>query len=292
MTGSHTLSQKEIENRIVTIRGTQVMMDRDLAEMYQTETRTLKQAVKRNSERFPDDFIFTLSEVEIEWMVSQAVIPSKSFFGGAAPFAFTEQGVAMLASVIKTPAAITISLKIIRAFVEMRKLLLGNAGLFQRLDKVELKQIEADQKFERIFKALESKDLPEKGIFFDGQVYDAYTFIAGLIRKAEKSIFLIDNYIDDTVFTLFAKRKKGVVLTCYTKNIGNQLKLDAEKHNSQYPTLILKELTTAHDRFLVIDDAELYHIGASLKDLGKKWFAFSKMDTETVTLLNQLNRKK
>lgn len=292
MAEPHALSQKEIENRIVTIRGIQVMMDRDLAEMYQTETRALKQAVKRNSERFPDDFIFTLSEDEIAWMVSQAVIPSKSYFGGAAPFVFTEQGVAMLASVIKTPTAVAISLKIIRAFVEMRKLLLGNAGLFQRLDKVELKQIEADQKFERIFKALESKDLPEKGIFFDGQVYDAYTFMAGLIRKAEKSIVLIDNYIDDTVFTLFAKREKGVALTCYTKNIGKQLKLDAEKHNSQYPTLILKELTTAHDRFLVIDDRELYHIGASLKDLGKKWFAFSKMDTETVSLLNQLNKKR
>lgn len=163
------------------------MLDRDLAKLYQTETRTLKQAVKRNLDRFPDDFMFELTDDDMDNMVSQSVIPSKSYFGGATPFAFTEHGVAMLSSVIRTPVAIEISLRIIRAFVEMRKLILGNAAMFQRLDRLELKQTETDQKFEQVFKALESRSQqPEKGIFFDGQVFDAYVFVSGLIKQAEK----------------------------------------------------------------------------------------------------------
>ncbi len=286
--------QKDIENRIFTIRGVQVMLDRDLAEVYQTDTRTLKQAVRRNSDRFPDDFMFELTDQDIDSLVSQSVIPSKSYFGGAKPFAFTEQGVSMLASVIRTPIAVETSIRIIRAFVEMSKLIASNATLFLRLDKLELKQTETNQKFEQIFKALESKQLqPDKGIFYDGQVFDAHTFIYSLIRNAKISIILIDNYIDDTVFTLFSKRKKGVQVTFYTKNISKQLKLDAQKYNTQYTPIDIKELKAAHDRFLIIDESErrpteLYHIGASLKDLGKKWFAFSKMDTEAITMLNLL----
>ncbi len=286
--------QKDIENRIFTIRGVQVMLDRDLAEVYQTDTRTLKQAVRRNSDRFPDDFMFELTDQDIDSLVSQSVIPSKSYFGGAKPFAFTEQGVSMLASVIRTPVAVETSIRIIRAFVEMSKLIASNATLFLRLDKLELKQTETNQKFEQIFKALESKQLqPDKGIFYDGQVFDAHTFISGLIRNAKISIILIDNYIDDTVFTLFSKRKKGVQVTFYTKNISKQLKLDAQKYNTQYTPIDIKELKATHDRFLIIDESErrpteLYHIGASLKDLGKKWFAFSKMDAEAITMLNLL----
>lgn len=286
------LPQKDIENRIFTIRGVQVMLDRDLAELYQTDTRTLKQAVRRNSDRFPDDFMFELTDHDIDSLVSQSVIPSKSYFGGAKPFAFTEQGVSMLASVIRTPIAVETSIRIIRAFVEMRKMIASNAALFLRLDRLELKQTEADQKFEQIFKALESKQIqPDKGIFYDGQVFDAHTFISGLIRQAKTSIILIDNYIDDTVFTLFTKRKKGVQVTFYTKNISKQLELDAQKYSTQYTPIVIKEFKAAHDRFLIIDETELYHIGASLKDLGKKWFAFSKMDAEAITILNLLKNK-
>lgn len=251
--------QKDIENRIFTIRSVQVMLDRDLAEVYQTDTRTLKQAVRRNADRFPDDFMLELTDQDIDSLVSQSVIPSKSYFGGAKPFAFTEQaecrpGVSMLASVIRTPVAVETSIRIIRAFVEMRKMIASNAALFLRLDRLELKQTEADQKFEQIFKALESKQLqPDKGIFYDGQVFDAHTFISGLIRDAKTSIILIDNYIDDTVFTLFSKRKKGVQVTFYTKNISKQLKLDAQKYNTQYTPIDIKELKAAHDRFLIID---------------------------------------
>ena len=283
---------ENIHNRIFTIHGIQVMLDRDLAQLYRTDTRTLKQAVKRNIERFPADFMFELLDSDIDNMVSQVVIPSKSYFGGAKPFAFTEQGVAMLSAVIRTPIAIDISLQIIRAFVEMRKLMTENAVLFQRLDRMEFKQLETDQKFEQVFKALEShQPQPDKGIFYDGQVFDAWTFVSDIIRSANQSIILIDNYIDDTVFTLFCKRKPGVQVTFYTKTISKQLLLDAQKHNAQYEPIEVKQMAAAHDRFLIIDETELYHLGASLKDLGKKWFAFSKMDTGVGNMLNLLKIK-
>ena len=285
------ITKKEIENRIYIIRGVQVMLDRDLAKLYQTETRTLKQTVKRNPGRFPDDFMFELTDNDMDDMVSQSVIPSKSYFGGAKPFAFTEHGVAMLSSVIRTPVAIEISLRIIRAFVEMRKMILSNAALFQRIDRLELKQTESDQKFEQIFRALESKSRePEKGIFFDGQVFDAYVFVSGLIKQAKKSLVLIDNYIDESVLMLLAKRAEGIKATLYTKQISQQLQADLEKHNTQYPAIELKILADSHDRFLMIDEKVLYHIGASLKDLGKKWFAFSKMDSLTKEILNKLGK--
>ncbi len=176
------------------------------------------------------------------------------------------------------------------AFVEMRKLIIGNAALFSRIDKIELKQIEADGKFEEIFKALESGKLrSDKGIFYDGQIFDAYTFVADIIRSAESSIILIDNYVDDTVLTLLGKRGQTVSATIYTKNISNQLQLDLQRYNSQYMPIAIHTFSHAHDRFLIIDGTELYHIGASLKDLGKKWFAFSKMSTEAGKMLSFLN---
>ena len=171
----------------------------------------------------------------------------------------------------------------------MRKIILANSGLFQRIDKIELKQIEADQKFEHLFRALDNNNLqPEKGIFYENQIFDAFKFISDLIRSAKKSIVLVDNYLDDTVFTLLVKRSPKVSVICYTKSISKQLQLDLEKHNSQYPPIELKMLSTSHDRFLIIDSVNLFHLGASLKDLGKKWFAFSKMDTETARMLQAL----
>ncbi|MEI6764436.1 MAG: hypothetical protein WCM76_02275 [Bacteroidota bacterium] len=173
----------------------------------------------------------------------------------------------------------------------MRKFIADNAVVFHRLDKVERKQIEADEKFDRIFSAMEKRELkPEKGIFFDGQIYDAYSFIADLIRNAGKSIILIDNYIDDSVLTLLTKRKKGVKLTIYTKEMNKQLQLDISKYNAQYEPVQVIELKHAHDRFLIIDEKELYHIGASLKDIGKKWFAFSKMSAECFSMLEKLKQ--
>jgi phage regulator Rha-like protein len=282
----------EIENRIFTIRGVQVMIDKDLAELYEVGTKVLNQSVKRNIDRFPYQFRFQLSDKEKTELVTNCDRFANLKHSSVNPYAFTEQGVAMLSAVLRSETAIKISIKIMQAFVEMRKLVLGNAELFQRLDRVELKQIEADQKFEQVFKALEKHQTqPEKGIFYDGQVFDAWTFVSGIIRSANQSIILIDNYIDDTVFTLFDKRKPGVQVMFYTKTISKQLKLDSQKHNAQYEPIEVKQMTAAHDRFLIRDETELYHIGASLKDLGKKWFAFSKMDSGVGNMLNLLKIK-
>ena len=207
------------------------------------------------------------------------------------PYAFTEQGIAMLSAILRSEIAIKVSIEIMNAFVEMRRMLISNASLFHRLDKIELKQLQSDQKFEEIFKALESHKLhSEKGIFYNGQVFDAYTFVSDIIRNAKTSIILLDNYVDDTVLTLLGKRSDNVTTTIYTKNISNQLRLDLQRYNSQYPPIEIEIFSDAHDRFFIIDNTELYHIGASLKDLGKKWFAFSRMDIEVGKMLQVLKR--
>ena len=286
------LTLETIENRIFTIRGVQVMIDRDLAEMYQVGTKVLNQSVKRNRERFPAMFHFQLSEKEKLELVTNCDRFESLKHSSVNPYAFTEQGVAMLSAVLRSETAIKVSIWIIEAFVEMRKMVLGNAALFQRLDRIEFKQLETGHKFEQVFKALESREqLPEKGIFYDGQVFDAWTFISDLIRSAKHSLILIDNYVDDTVLNLFTKRNKGVTATIFTKSIGKHLATDLQKHNTQYEPITVKEFTAAHDRFLIIDETELYHLGASLKDLGKKWFAFSKMDAQTPEMLNLLKIK-
>ena len=285
--------QKEIENRIFTIRGVQVVLDKDLAAFYEVKPIRLREQMKRNANRFPSDFVFQLNDKEVEFLVSQNAIPSIQSLGGYLPYVFTEQGVAAISAVLKSDKAAEVSINIMRAFVNMRKFITQNALLFQRLDKLEIKQIETDQKFEQIFKALESKNPePEKGIFFDGQIFDAYVFVAGLLKKAKNSILLVDNYVDESVLLLLAKRYANVKATIYTQKISPQLQLDLNKHNAQYPAIELKILPSSHDRFLLIDQQELYHIGASLKDLGKKWFAFSRMDSLNNELLNKLNNDK
>lgn len=283
------ISQKQIENRIFTIRGKQIMMDRDLAEMYQVKAIRLREQVKRNQERFPENFMFRLTEDEVDSMVSQNAIPSKQHLGGSLPYAFTEQGVAMLSAVLRSEVAVKVSIQIMNAFVQMRKLV-GQKTLNQlRFSNIENKLIEHDQKFEQIFKALENKDLPQKGIFFKGQVFDAYQLASKMIRSAQNNIILIDNYVDDSVVTLLSKKNKNVKATVLTKNISKQLALDIKKAHEQYPIIQVKKFSKSHDRFLIIDHEEVYHLGASLKDLGKNWFAFSKMDKSSVSnILNQI----
>ncbi|EFK57589.1 ORF6N domain-containing protein [Sphingobacterium spiritivorum] len=291
MNSNAIISRKEIENLIYTIRGKQVMLDSDLAKLYQVETKNLNKAVKRNIERFPQSFCFQLTEEEAENLRFQIGTSSLNYGGRRyLPYVFGEQGVAMLSAVLRSEIAVKVSIEIMNAFVEMRRLLIGNAALFSRMDKIELKQIEADGKFEEIFKALESGKLhSDKGIFYDGQIFDAYTFVADIIRSAQRSIILIDNYVDDTVLTLLGKRGQSVSATIYTKNISNQLQLDLQRYNSQYPAINVHAFAHAHDRFLIIDGTELYHIGASLKDLGRKWFAFSKMSAEASKMISLLN---
>lgn len=304
------ISSENIENKIYTIRGVQVMLDADLAELYQVETRALNQAVKRNINRFPDHFRFQLSPTEIEELklqmsTSSERIASRSQFVTLKdkkltrgqnikylPFAFTEQGVAMLSAVLRSEVAIQVSIQIMHAFVNMRAFLIQNASVFQRLEKMEIKQLKTDEKIEQIFKALDAgKPQADKGIFFDGQIFDAYAFVADIIRKANTEIILIDNFVDDSVLMLMSKRKPEVKATLYTKEIGKALQLDLQKHNAQYPPIAVKTFAQSHDRFLIIDQKELYHIGASLKDLGKKWFAFSRMDSLAEQVINQLKEE-
>jgi len=274
------INEENIQNKIYTIRGVQVMLDRDLAELYGVKPIRLREQVKRNIKRFPDDFMFQLNEEEIEFMVSQNAIPSKQHLGGAKPYVFTEQGVSMLSAVLKTEFAVKMSIRIIRAFVNMRRFLLSNASIFQRLDNIEYKLLKHDENFDKVFKAIESKNIkPIQGIFFDGQIYDAYIFINDLLKSAEKEVVLIDNYIDDTVLTLFSKYPY-INFVIITKSISKQLSLDVEKYNSQYNNLQIKTSNKFHDRFLLIDSKEAYHIGASLKDLGKKVFGFSNIDIQ------------
>lgn len=294
-----TISQTQLESRIFTVRGVQVMIDYHLSELYNVETKRINEQVKRNIKRFPESFMFQLSASEWESLQSQIATTEKvsdlrSQIATAKrrtlPYVFTEQGVAMLSAVLNSDTAINVSVQIMNAFVKMRHILLENSLINHRLDKMELKQLETDQKFEQLFKALEDKSLtPKQGIFFDGQIFDAYTFTGDLIRSAKQSLILIDNYIDDTVLTLFTKRKENVSADIFTKNISNQLQLDIDRHNQQYSTINIYRFDKAHDRFLIIDQEEVYHFGASLKDLGKKWFAFSKMDKTSVeNILTQI----
>lgn len=278
-----TISQKQIENCIFTIRDMQVMIDRDLAEMYQVETKVLNQAVKRNIERFPELFRFQLTDNEKTELVTNCDRFESLKHSSNNPFVFTEQGVAMLSAVLRSDMAVKVSIQIINAFVEMRKIIASHSGLLQRMDGIEKKQIESDQKFEQIFKALETRnDIPDQGIFFNGQVFDAYELASKIIRSAKNSIVLIDNYINEDTLTHLSKKKKGVKAHLLTKNISKQLKLDLKKANEQYGNFVVKLFPLSHDRFLIIDGKEVYHLGASLKDLGKRWFAFSKMETQSV----------
>jgi hypothetical protein len=227
--------------------------------------------------------MFELDKAEIDTLVSQSVIPSRQILGGAKPYVFTEQGVASLSGVLTSNRAIGVHVQIMRAFVYMRKFIKNNALLFQRIEHLEKQQLITATKLEQIFKAIEDKNIkPQTGIFFDGQVFDAYVFVSKLVKQAKKSIILIDNYIDESVLTLLSKRTKNCMATIYAKNISKKQQLDLKKHNEQYAPIKVLEFKCSHDRFLILDKTEIYHIGASLKDLGKKWFAFSKLEKDSV----------
>ena len=283
--------ENNVESLIRVIRGQQVMLDRDLAELYGVETRRLNEQVKRNIERFPEDFMFQLTSNEFDNLKSQIAISS---WGGVRklPYAFTEQGVAMLSGVLKSPTAVEANIRIMRAFVSMRHFMVNNAAVFQRLETIEFNQLESnkvqakilahqevqDHRIDEIFRRLdEGMYKPKQGIFFDNQIYDAYSFVSELVKSAKQRIILIDNYVDETVLTLLDKRGENVSATIYTQQVSRQFRLDVDRHNSQYPPIEVDVFRRSHDRFLCIDDT-VYHVGASIKDLGKKWFAFSKME--------------
>ncbi len=283
------IKTEDIQSLIFTFRNEPVMIDRDLAKLYEVETKVLNQAVKRNLNRFPQFFRFQLTDNESDELVTNCDRFEMLKHSSVNPYAFTEQGVAMLSAVLRSDIAVEVSIQIMQAFVNMKKFISSNAGIFQRLDNIENKQFITDEKIKQVFKALQNRSLaPTQGVFFDGQVFDAYLFVNKIIKQAEKSIVLIDNYIDESVLTLLSKRDKNVSATIYTKQVNKQLKLDLAKHNAQYPEIEIKILAECHDRFVVIDNKDLYHIGASLKDLGKKWFAFSRMDSFVNDVLAKL----
>lgn len=278
----------EVEQLILTIRGQQVILDRDLATLYKVDTKRLNEQVKRNSERFPERFRFQLSNKEKNELVTICDRFNMLKHSSSMPYAFTEQGISMLSTVLHSQTAIEVSIRIMDTFVAMRRFLTINAKVFQQLKNIEYHQIETDKRIDEVFKRLDANMPPQQGIFFDGQVFDAYQFVCDLVRNAKNSIILIDNYVDDTVLTLLDKRKKGVEATIYTSRIGNQFRLDIERHNSQYPHISIELFNKAHDRFLLIDE-DVYHIGASIKDLGKKWFGFTLMrDIVALDLLKKI----
>ncbi len=276
-----------IKNKIHTIRGVQVMLDKDLAELYGVSTGRLNEQVKRNIERFPGDFMFQLENRDLlENLMSQNAI---SRWGGTRkrPFVFTEQGVAMLSSVLKSEKAIEVNVKIIRAFVEMRQFLIKNAYVFQEFQRINQKLITHDEQLEKVFRAMDNKELPHQGIFFNGQVFDAFVFISKLIKSAKTRIVLIDNYVDENTLQLFSGKNSAVSVKIYTKNINQKLLLAKDKFNQQHGSLEFARFEDSHDRFIIIDN-EVYHIGASLKDLGKKWFAFSNLGLAPEVVLSKI----
>lgn len=319
---------EQLQSKIHTLRGQQVMLDEDLAGLYGVEVRIVNRAVKRNATRFPLEFCFHLTQEEEKSLRCQigtlrfrtdepqilrsqiGILRLSEPVDGSRlqnatlneggwgrhrkylPYAFTEQGVAMLSAVLRSETAVRVSIGIMQAFVAMRRVIHAHAGVLQRLDGMERRQVafetETDRRFEEVFDALEGPTPPRQGIFFDGQVHDAHAFVSDLIRGAQRSIVLLDNYVDDSVLTLLSKRSEGVSATVYTRSISPTLALDLEKHNAQYPPVEIKTFADAHDRFLILDGDTVYHLGASLKDLGKKWFAFSRFDKEAVRMLERL----
>ena len=280
-----------IQNKIFSVRDLQVMLDADLAGLYGVQTKRINEAVKNNSDKFPSDFYFELSEEEDEILRSKI---STSSWGGRRKSAkvFTEQGVYMLATVLKSKIATEITISIIRTFAQMRRVINDNSLFLSQLKDLEKRQlsyeIKTDKKLDEIFEAIEAKEIkPKQGIFYDGQIFDAYVFVSELIKSAKNSIVLFDNYVDESVLILLSKRVSTCKAIIYTKTVSKRLELDLHKYNAQYPHVEIKKFELSHDRFLLIDD-EVYHIGASLKDLGKKWFAFSKMDRASFEIMKRL----
>jgi hypothetical protein len=272
-----------IESKIIVVRGVQVILDSELARLYGVATKVLNQAVKRNHKRFPESFMFKLTFEESQFLRSQFVtLKTEPATRGShmkySPQVYTELGIAMLSSVLNSESAIQVNIEIIQVFVQLRRNLRSENFLHQRLDGLEKKLIHHELKFDEIMETIQTRVPETKGIFFNDQIFDAYVFSSELIASAKKSIVLLDNYIDESTLLQLSKRQPTVSCMVYTEKVTNQLRLDLEKHNAQYPEIEIRVKKHFHDRFLIIDEQEMYHLGASLKDLGKRWFAFSRMD--------------
>ena len=274
-----------IENKILVIRGQQVMLDRDLAEIYGYETKNFNRQVRNNIDKFDEDFMFQLTKEEVEELSRcnffTSIMQTEGVKGGRVylPYAFTEQGIYMLMTVLKGDLAVRQSKALIRLFKKMKQYFADNSGILQRIDTLEHHNIETDIKIKTLFTLVDKYKIKDKqDIFFQGQIFDAYAAFQGLIQKAQKEIILIDNYIDLSVLERFSQKNPGVKVTIYTAHNTSVTKLDENKFNKQYPTLAIKYTSKMHDRFLIIDNTAIYFIGASIKDLGKKCFGFMQLE--------------
>lgn len=275
----------EIQRMIYVVRGKQVMMDSDLAMLYEVTTGALNQAAKRNKERFPEDFRFQITEDEFSNLKSQFVISSSMTGHGGRrgqPYVYTEQGISMLASVLHSKVAIETSIKIMRAFVQMKKFMISHALMFERITALEVKQsfnqARNDEKFEKIFKYISDHEEETQKIFYEGQIFDAFSLLTDIVSHARKEIVLIDGYIDIITLNVLSKKNAGVAVFAYTLPNAKITAKDIANFNAQYPTLTVKKTAAFHDRFLIIDGTEGYHIGASLKDAGKKCFGINRIE--------------
>lgn len=303
----NVLTNEDIKKLIYTIRGKQVMLDSDVAMLYNYETKKINQAVKRNIDRFPERFCFQLTEEEFLYLRSQFVtlnknninenysiyyIKTKNIYLNDnmgrgkhrkyLPYVFTEQGIAMLSGLLKNDIAVQVSIHIMDAFVEMRKFININNNLYEKVMTIEKnmnkKFLENDKKFDMIFNQLQLGENIKQRIFYDGQIYDAYSLIIDIIKKAKDKILIIDNYIDDSVLKMLTKKQKNVEVVIMTSHNSNIINLDIQKFNKEYPILKVAYTNKFHDRFIVIDNTEMYHLGASIKDLGKKCFGINKIE--------------
>ncbi len=297
------ISNEEIKNLIYTIRGKQVMLDSDVAMLYHYPTKRINEAVNRNKQRFPENFCFQLTDEEYKSLRfknftfneinskdinednslrSQIATLDESAGRGKhrkyLPYVFTEQGIAMLSGLLKNDIAIQVSINIMNAFVEMRKFLAVNGQLFERLTNVEYKLLEHDKKFDKVFDQLQNEENIKQKIFFEGQIYDAYSLIIDIFKKANKKILIIDNYIDDSVLKMLTKKNKNIEVVILTSDKSKIQKIDIQKFNKEYPILKVAKTNKFHDRFIVIDNKEMYHLGASIKDLGKKCFGINRIE--------------
>ena len=297
------LTNEDIKNLIYTIRGKQVMLDSDVAMLYHYPTKRINETVNRNKQRFPENFCFQLNEREYEVLRCQNISLNsntiKEHFDNSSlrsqiatlnenmgrgkhrkylPYVFTEQGIAMLSGLLKNNIAIQVSINIMNAFVEMRKFLMLNGQVFERLTSMEYKLLDHDKKFDIVFDQLQHEENIKQKIFFQGQIYDAYSLIIDIIKKAHNKILIIDNYIDDSVLKMLTKKKDNVEVVIFTSNHSNIQNIDIKKFNKEYPTLKVAKTNKFHDRFIVLDNTEMYHLGASIKDLGKKCFGINKIE--------------
>ena len=291
----------EIKNLIYEVRGKQVMLDSDVAMLYHYQTKRINETVSRNKERFPENFCFQLTEEEAQKLKLQIANSNSNFENNWSqiatssknenikhrgkkylPYVFTEQGIAMLAGLLKNDIAIKVSINIMNAFVEMRKFLISNGKIFERLTNVEYKLLEHDKKFDEVFDSMQKEENFKQKVFFQGQIYDAYSLIIDIIKRAKSKISIIDNYIDDSILKMLAKKSKDVEVFILTSNKSNITSLDIEKFNQEYPILKISKTNKFHDRFILIDNKELYHCGASIKDLGKKCFAINRIEDKEI----------